>query len=274
MAQTNEPGGEGLGDQNKGAPNLPIKSRIELKKFFSNGCLPDQTAFEYLIDSLAHRNDFWKKPEAGGGSSGESNVGVTHRISALNRSWYVYVDSQNNLVVAESDAVRLRLNANDRVDIGEPADPFALQVKGLAGIGMRMGVYDPGDNTRKEFPSSALTGQQVPADGGWHPILSGLSSCQAFEVVASASGASTSRNHALTHAIAVTAASGGSKSIQHTYSYDGWYWRRKIHLKWQASGGWFAKNPDYSLCVRTGLNYGKSDDGKPVMIRYHMTRLW
>jgi hypothetical protein len=26
--------------------------------------------------------------------------------------------------------------------------------------------------------------------------------------------------------------------------------------------------------VRTGCDFGKGDDGKPVMIRYHITRLW
>ena len=123
------------------SPNGAIKSRTELKAFFGNGRLPDQTAFAYLIDSLVHQNDLWAKSVNGNGANGSH----THRITSLNRSWYVYVDSQNNLVVSESDAVRLRLNANDRVDIGGPDAPFALQVNGWTGIGMRIGSYIPAD---------------------------------------------------------------------------------------------------------------------------------
>lgn len=249
-----------------------IKSRAELKAYFGNGRLPDQNAFGYLIDSLVHQNDLWVKsasPSNGGNGNG------THRITALNRSWYVYVDPQNNLVVSESDAVRLRLNANDRVDIGAPDAPFALQVKGWTGIGMRIGTYIPNDDLRKEYPSSALSRLQAPADGRWHPIITGLSRCHAFEVVAVAAGANASRSHAVTHAFAVTGNAGGRKAIRHAYSYDGWYWRRRIRFKWQAgNGGLFKKGNDYSLCVRTGCDFGKGDDGQPVMIRYHITRLW
>jgi hypothetical protein len=275
MSQTSGLGGEKPGDK-PGAGEVPIKSRVELKRLFRNGGLPDENAFGDLIEAFVHRNDLWEKPGAAGGetNAAAASVASTHRISALNRSWYVYVDSHNNLVVAESDALRLRINANDRVEIGGPDVPFALQVNGWAGLGMRMGIYNPADDARKEYPSSALVTLQAAADGRWHPIVEGLGSCHAFEVVASASGAAASKNHSITHAIAVSGISGGRKSIQHTYSYDGWYWRRKIRLKWQPSAGRFAKGTDYSLCVRTGCNFGKGDDGKPVMIRYHMTRLW
>ena len=275
MAQASGPGGEKPSEP-PNAASAPIKSRVELQRLFKNGRLPDENAFRSLIDAFVHRNDLWENPETEPGGTGEPTLGGpgTHRISALNRSWYVYVDSPNHLVVAESDALRLRLNANDRIDLGPPDSPFAAEVRGWAGIGMRLGNYDPADEKRQEFPSTALVSLQVAADGRWHPIIPALKTCHAFEVVASASGAGTSKNHSLTHAIAVTAFSGGRNSIRPTYSYDGWDWRRKIRFKWQASGGWFAKDSDYSLCVGTGCNFGKGADGKPVMIRYHITRLW
>ena len=247
-----------------------IKSRTELKALFKNGSLPDESSFAYLIDSLVHQNDLWSRTT--GGSAGN---GATHRISAVNRAWYVYVDSQNNLVVSESDATRLRINANDRVDVGAPDAPFALQVRGWTGIGMRIGTYAPAQDPRKETPSALLVPQQVPADGRWHPIITGVNKCHAFEILASASGSINTRRHAVTHAVAVTAASSGRKSIRPTYSYDGLYWRRKIRFKWHAhGGGWFKQDATYSLCVRTGCNFGLDDNGKPAMIRYHATRLW
>ena len=251
------------------ADSGPIISRKQLKDLFRNGCMPDHISFCSLIDSLVHKNDTWANtPQGPGGTT------VTHRISALNRAWYVYVDSQNNLVVAESDSARLRINANDRVEIGGPDAPFALQVNGWTGIPMRVGTYKPADDARKEYPSNTLAPLEAPADGLWHPIISGLGKCHAFEIVASASGAATSKFHAITHAVAVTTA-GGRKSIRPTFSYDGWWWWRKISFKWQANGGGlFKKGADYSLCVRTGCDFGKGDDGKPAMIRYHITRIW
>lgn len=242
-----------------------------MKALFKNGRLPDESHFSFLIDSFVHKNDLWEKANGIGNGNGY----VNHRITSLNRSWYVYIDAQNNLVVSESDAVRLRLNANDRIDVGGPDAPFALQVSGWTGIGMRIGTYKPADDRRREYPSSALAGLQVPADGRWHPIITGLSSCRAFEVLASASGANGSQSHAVTHAIAVSGNSGGWKSIRQAYSYHGWYWRRRIRFQWRSNGGGlFKKSTDYTLRVRTGCDFGKGDDGKPVMIRYHITRLW
>ncbi|MGA3132389.1 MAG: hypothetical protein ABSD59_16400 [Terracidiphilus sp.] len=249
----------------------PIRSRAELRAMFANGSLPDQNAFSQLIDSMVHKDDAEERLVA---DSSGGKGGISHRITAQNRSWYMYVDAQNNLVVSESDAVRLRLNANDRIDLGVPDAPFALDVDGWAGIPMRIGTYDPEDSTRHVFPSSALTKMQLPADGRWHPVLPGINSCQAFEIVASASGSKSSKASAITHAIAVNA-NGRGNAIRQTVSYEGWDWRYRIRFQWQADGGgWFKKATGYTLRVRTGRNYGKGDDGNPAMIRYHITKLW
>ncbi|HEY1255439.1 MAG TPA: hypothetical protein VGF01_11710 [Terracidiphilus sp.] len=249
----------------------PIKSRAELRAMFANGSLPDQNAFSQLIDSLVHKDDAEVSPvtDASGGKNG-----ANHRITAQNRSWYVYIDAKNNLVVSESDAVRLRLNANSHIDLGATDSPFALDVDGWVGIPMRIGTYKPDDDMRHVFPSTALTRMQLPADGRWHRVLTGINSCQAFEIVASAAGSKASKAAAITHAIAVNA-SGHGKSIRQTFSYEGWDWRRRIRFQWQADGGgWFKKATGYTLRVRTGCNYGKGDDGNPAMIQYHITKLW
>lgn len=270
MPQENLPAPE----HKKNSANGHVRSRAELRAMFTNGSLPDQDAFFQLIDSMMHKDDVLKKtsPDVAGATGAASAV---HRITSQNRSWYVYIDAQNNLIVSESDAVRLRLNANDRINMGVPDAPFALDVDGWAGIPMRIGTYLPESDTRHVFPSSALAGKEAPADGRWHPILSGIESCQAFEIVASVSGSKGSHASAITHAIAVNANGAGAKSIRQTWSYEGWYWRRKIRFQWQADGGgWFKKATGYTLRVRTGCNYGKGDDGDPSVIRYHITRLW
>ena len=268
MLQENSPAPERKTNKARGL----VKSRAELRAMFGNGSRPDQNAFYQLIDSMVHKDDAVDKavPGVSGGKSGSN-----HRITAQNRSWYVYVDAQNNLIVSESDAVRLRLNANNHVNIGAPDAPFALEVDGWTGIPMRVGTYLPEDDARHVFPSNALSKMQVPADGRWHPILSGVSSCQAFEIVASASGSKGSQANAITHAIAVNGNGAGRKSIRQTFSYAGWYWRRRIRFQWQADGGnWFEKATGYTLRIRTGCNYGKGDDGDPATIRFHITRLW
>src|SRR5579864_7238640 len=101
------------GEQKTEPATTPIRSRAELKALFKNGRLPDESHFSFLIDSLVHKNDMWKKTTGGGNGNGCIN----HRIISLNRSWYAYIASQKNLVVSERDAVRLRLNINDRIDI-------------------------------------------------------------------------------------------------------------------------------------------------------------
>lgn len=259
-------------ERRKNTASSPIRSRAELRAMFANGSLPDQNAFFQLIASMVHKDDAEERPA---GQASGAKGSVSHRITAQNRSWYVYVDAQNNLVVSESDAVRLRLNANDHVNLGTPDAPMALEVDGWMGIPMRLGTYVPEDDARRVFPTSALTRMQVPADGRWHPILSGINSCQAFEIVASASGSKGSKANAISHAIAVSANGGGGSSIRETRSYEGWYWRRRIRFEWQADGGgWLKKATGYTLRVRTGCNYGKGDDGDPSMIRYHITKLW
>src|SRR5882724_517237 len=133
MPQPEEQNRETLSSQKTNVGIAEIKSRSELKAYFKNGRMPDETCFAHLIDSLVHQNDLWTKASAQNGKSNGKQAAVTHRVNALNRSWYVYVDSQNELVGAESDAARVRINANDKVSIGGPDAPFTLQVNGWTG---------------------------------------------------------------------------------------------------------------------------------------------
>lgn len=143
------------------------------------------------------------------------------------------------------------------------------QVAQWIGLGGRIGLYLPGSPAAgKMQPASALVTLAVPADGGWHPIIQNLNDCLAFEVVASASGAASSNNHALTHATVVTSRSGKCCSIRQTQAYSGWLFWRRIGFCWKKSGS------DFSLNVKTHCDYGKGADGKPVAIQYHISRLW
>jgi len=139
---------------------------------------------------------------------------------------------------------------------------------GWQGAGGRIGLYDTLRGPEQLPRAQSLVRAQVPADGRWHTILSGLNDCYAFEIVASASGKVGSNNHAITHAIVLLSFEGYAKGIRQTASYRGWYWGRRIRLAWRRHGD------HYDLRMRTGCSFGLDEEGNPVMIQFHATRLW
>jgi hypothetical protein len=108
----------------------------------------------------------------------------------------------------------------------------------------------------------------VPADGRLHPVLLGLRDCYGFELVASASGLVNSNNHALTHAIVLISFSGDPGGILQTATCKGWNFLRKIRVRWVARAG------AYDLCLGTRIGLGRDEQGQPVRIQYHLTRIW
>jgi hypothetical protein len=201
---------------NGGMDAAQVKTRSELKAFFKNGCMPDETHFASLIDAFVHRADPPPAP----------------------------------------------------VSTPPAAQPPAPRPTGWQRMAGRIGAYDPDLGPQQIECAVNLTGAGVLADGNWHVIVRGLYDCYAFELVASASGRVNSCNHAVTHAIVLTSFSGDAGSIRQTASYKGWDFRRKIRLKWVKRDG------AYDLCIGTGTGFGKDDQGHPVMIQYHLTRLW
>lgn len=146
--------------------------------------------------------------------------------------------------------------------------------------GLRIGRFDPaGEHALRLLPASALLAHcRAPADGRWHPVLSGLNDCYAFEIVACASGLVSAGRHAVTHAIALTAF-GADAGLRQTFSgapaKRGWRLfaclrrrRPRVEFKWVASGAQVA------LQVRSNVNFGFDQEGAQVMIEYHVTRLW
>jgi len=193
-----------------------IKSRQELKGYFSNGMLPDETRFADLIDAMVHRDDRQPAP-------------------------------------AEPALVQ---------PTAAPQDSGWQRAAGRYGLYMQT----PQQDRLPPIDSKQLA--SVPADGEYYVIVSELKGCQAFEVVASADGASDSPFHSITHAVAVFSGTGYRSGIRQTSSYQGWNPRRKIRLRW------FKEYGGYNLSLGTCKDFGMDDDGQPVQIRYHITRLW
>jgi hypothetical protein len=238
-------------------------NREELKKLFRKGKLPSENDFSLLIDSGINKLDdgFVKDDEQGLviASTGESKKFMTfyrrtddlHPFIVLERSdegtEALKVTPQNTGEGINGNSFFLHTNGS--VGIGKAADAkYKLDIaNGFTGMHSRAGTYATG---------------RIPADGKWHPIITQLNNCQAFEIVARA-GVKHSGRFAMMHAIAVSAFGGRARNkIKKVCAHYGFFWN-KLNAKWSG------QLHDYSLLLRSNSNYGSG-----VYIHYHVTRLW
>lgn len=236
-------------------PAFKNLSREELKKLFRNGKLPSEKDFSELIDSGINKLDdgFVKDNEQGLviAATGESKRFISFFRRTDDLDPFVVVDRSTE----GSEALKVTpgnffLHTNGSLGIGKAADEkYKLEVaNGFTGMYARSGTYATG---------------KVPADGKWHPIITQLNNCQAFEIVAR-TGVKHSGRFAMMHAIAVSAFGGrrARNKVKKVCAHHGFFWN-KLNIKWAG------QLHDYSLLVRSNSNYGFG-----VHIYYHVTRLW
>jgi hypothetical protein len=217
-------------------------SREELKKYFKNGCVPTEANFADLIDSMAHRDEL------------SANDSCTPSPTPMPTP--TPAPSPGTPAPAPAPA----------------ASDFSLMAKGWSAAAGRIGIYDHSMAEVKNMKPAAQIASGVAADGAWHPILRGLNDSYAFEIVACASGSSRSANHAVTHALALMSFGGSGNSIRQTCTTGTWwaFFFPRICFKWQKKKGSTLSD----LCIRTRSDYGLDDQGVPVRLFYHITRLW
>lgn len=112
----------------------------------------------------------------------------------------------------------------------------------------------------------------VMADGRWHPILTGLAGCQAFEVMAGVGKEGTGR-YALLHAFALNTFN----------SKPGWFSSTKGRINYHQSHcsskcdqielRWVDGENGYSLEMRTRCDY-RVKESEELYIRYTLSQLW
>jgi hypothetical protein len=247
--------------------NGKTHGREELKKFFKNGGLPSEKHFSYLIDSMVNREDdgFSKDEESGlhVSSGGASKRLVTFYDSIDEMTPFFYIDKN----IQEPQSLQLHcaarphemkeeencffFGAGGQLGIGKKTAPQnKLDVKGFVGMEGRMGTF-----SQRQEPCI------VPADGRWHPILSGLDHCQAFEIVARTGRKGTGR-FAIMHAIALSAYGHSRSRVRKTCAHYGFFWN-SLSLRWRGT------THSNSLFLKSNSNFGKD-----VKIRYSITRLW
>lgn len=228
---------------------MAIQDRNALKKFFSKGQRPTEGNFFDLIDSMYNKLDDDLLPEIENSATGVPAPKSPLFASILNNPGEMAF--LENAATAPEKNPLLQFKPGGLVGIGVVAPLYRLHVNGAVAATARVGTYaDPTVN-----PETVL------ANGKWQKILTGLNGLNAFEIVASASGAKKSGNYALLHATALSTF-GNSKSciVQHSARYKGLW--RNIRLKWTGTLN------SYNLEIRTTTDFGTG-----VKIKYNITQL-
>lgn len=257
------------------------RNRRTLSEYFSHGQLPRQDAFGDLIESMVNIVDdgFDKSPQDGMKIAQLENssklVSFYDEITVKTPIWSIAFSipeyggetkSNKNLNFCYGDKKATGMTlASVPGNGGEEAD----------GEKIRVGINNnnPGHemDVNGVVASDGRIGREgrrenkVRADGEWHPIITGLDGCQAFEIMAGV-GKQRSGRYALLHAFALNTFN--SKKGNITYHQAHFLSRcDQIDLRWV--GG----THDYSLEMRTRCSYEEGASEK-IYVRYYVTQLW
>lgn len=277
-----------------------LKKRETLKAYFRQGSVPTEKSFADLIDSMVNRLDdgFAKSPEQGLMLSAEDKllrlVSLYQDLRHLETqapAWLLHLlhdqtpDGSPGLGLSFAEApaastpplgdelpepvVRLHLQPGGRVGVGTTEPTERLSVAGFVGSAGRIGTYQEVHTPLPtDVPASVVPRNEVPADGKWHRIISGLDGLNAFEIVAAAYGPTGKGKYSLAHATALSAYGKANSRISHRNAwFRGWF--QKIKFRWVNEEGAGRRHWRYGLEIRTASSFGPD-----ARIVYHITQLF
>lgn len=247
---------------------LILQGRDELRKHFRKGNVPSEKHFKSLIDSMANKlDDGFSKTEEYGMMM--SPLGDSSRILSFFRSiddpipqWAFSRKTGDNAGLELSEPgeaphlfLKARSDRNDfswgeseeiKIGVGTSNPKVMLDVNGFAGIQGRVGLYKQGG---------------IPADRQWSPILSNLSGCHCYEIVAKIVSKKDRQSFLQATVASVNGGLLGSK-IKSVKTYTGWIWNR-IRLRWVGT------KSNFGLEISSARNWG--DEAKVI---YYVNKLW
>ena len=239
-------------------------NRSTLKGFFQKGKVPTEVHFANLIDSTINKVDdgLSKTPEYGlrltPGDKNQRVLSFFGEPKDYKPQWSIGVNPVHNVnglaINNEQDDTKLFLKKDGGIGINTLYPRADLDINGTLASSSRMGTYSKNN--------------EVPADGEWHTIISQLSSCHVFEVVAKVSGVKNRGKYAISHAIALSAEGGRKSKIRVTQAAYGWFWH-KLRFRWK-----YQEDGDYALQLKTQSHYGTDENEEVIQVSFHVTSLW
>jgi len=241
-------------------------NRQSLKSLFSDGKRPNANNFGSLIDSVINKADdgisknfkdgLTLAPEGTLAPDGEKAtriISFKEKIQDRLPAWGLEL-TQNETqglgftepISEKESKTRLFFEKGGNIGVGTTKPRTSLEVNGILGVNSRIGTYKFGT---------------IPADRKWHPIITDLNGCCAFEVMAQVGKEKTGR-YALLHAHALSTFGKSFHRIRRTQAHYGWWWN-KLSIKW------IGNTNNYSLVLRTRSDYGSDQE-----IKFYITKLW
>ncbi len=278
-----------------------VLGRDNLKKCFSNGKVPTEKHFGYLIDSVLNKqddgisknakdgfqispiNDFKKfitlyetndnlKPFFSIEKEMDENASLKFKSAGKAKSNIKDANETNGAVALPTNPV----SVSKDVEADETSDAFYFHQNGNLGVGKKsegnikldVNGFVGSVGRTGTFNQLNIEGKKViaKADGKWTKILTGLNNCQAFEIVAR-TGVKEKGRFSLIHAVALCTYGKSNHKIRKTRAYFGFFWNR-ISLRWTGN------TKDFNLEIKTNRNFGKDAFGNDVLIHYTICKLW
>lgn len=244
--------------------NKKLHGRAELKKYFRNGQIPNETHFAHLIDSVIIQHD-------DGISKDEENGYLIAPIGPSQRliTFYKNMDRLEPFFCVEKDlqdspSIKLQSGTAGKDPQQQEESSFFFHQDGRLGVGKKSSPnvnLDVNGFSASQGRIGTFLSGKVPADGQWHIIADELDNCQALEVVAR-TGKKGTGNFSILHATALSAFGRSHSKIRKTCAYFGFFWN-KLNLRWRGD------THNYSLQLRSNRNFGKGID-----IYYNIGKLW
>ncbi|MBL6445820.1 hypothetical protein JMN32_05850 [Fulvivirga sp. 29W222] len=233
---------------------MSLQNRDTLKGFFRKGRMPAENHFNDLIDSMINKVDDGMAKSSEEGLM-LSPIGASKKLLSFYKSiedkspaWSMDIgegDGNLNINNHLGDPI-VSIKSEGKVGVNNNDPAYELDVEGTIGIKSRIGTRYQG---------------KVPADGEWHPVLTGMNGCHALEIVAGV-GKKKSGRYALIHGQALSTYGKSKNKINITQAYYG-VRSNRIELKWTGT------TYDFNLEMRTRSNY----EGN-FFVRYYISDLW
>lgn len=266
------------------------RNRKTLSDYFADGQMPTQESFGDLIDSMVNIVDdgFDKSAQDGMKIAQLDNssklVSFYDEITVGKPIWSVAFSMPRSGAGPENNkSLNFFYGGNKVAGLTLASAPENEAEKEDAGERkIRVGINN--SNPRYEIDVNGVIAadgrigreggkeREIRADGKWHPVISGLDGCQAFEIMAGV-GKPRSGRYALLHAFALSTFNSrksffGFRKKDITYHQAHFSSRcDQIELRWTGS------THDYALEMRVRCSYEQSAE-EEIRIRYYVTQLW